>query len=439
MENYKLIQELESNRSRLFKEEVLLREMKNKNSLFFEGLKYACDRLITFGVKQVPESKKSGTGIFWNDFKKLLLDLNNRELTGHNARDRIFDLMRKSMKDEWNFFYRRILIKDLRCGLSEKTINNVAKKNGFEEFLIPVFQCQLAQDSEQHKKKLIGNKIIESKLDGVRVISVMNKNGNVDMFSRNGKELLNFENVKLQLKKTLDLKKIEESFILDGEIVSKNFQELMKQIYRKDTTQNSDAVLNLFDILPLKEFQEGESKKSQILRKKNLERWYEKNKSILLNVNLLNSEEINLDSESGKKRFKDLNNEAVLKGFEGIMIKDPNAKYECKRSFAWLKSKPVIEISLKVKKLEEGTGKHIGRLGAIKAEGKDNGKNFKISIGSGFSDQQREEFWIHKDKLINQIIEIKADAITKSQDGDFWSARFPRFKTFRGFDDNEKF
>ena len=117
MENYKIIQELESNRSRLFKEEVLLREMKNKNSLFFEGLKYACDRLITFGVKQVPESKKSGTGIFWNDFKKLLLDLNNRELTGHNARDRIFDLMRKSMKDEWNFFYRRILIKDLRCGL----------------------------------------------------------------------------------------------------------------------------------------------------------------------------------------------------------------------------------------------------------------------------------------------------------------------------------
>ena len=110
----------------------------------------------------------------------------------------------------------------------------------------------------------------------------------------------------------------------------------------------------------------------------------------------------------------------------------------CKRSFAWLKSKPVIEISLKVKKLEEGTGKHIGRLGAIKAEGKDNGKNFKISIGSGFSDQQREEFWINKDKLINQIIEIKADAITKSQDGDFWSARFPRFKTFRGFDNNEK-
>tara|TARA_B100000989_G_scaffold296583_1_gene280157 strand:- start:577 stop:1896 length:1320 start_codon:yes stop_codon:yes gene_type:complete len=438
MENYKIIKELESNRSRLFKEEVLLREMKNNNFIFFEGLKYACNRLLTFGVKQVPESKKSGAGLFWSDFKNVLISLNSRKLTGHNARDAIFDLIEKSIKDDWNFFYRRILKKDLRCGLSEKTINNVAKKNGFDEFLIPVFQCQLAQDSEQHKKKLVGKKVIENKLDGVRVISVMSKNGNVDMFSRNGKELLNFENVKLQLKETMKLMKTEESFVLDGEIVSKNFQELMKQIYRKDTSQNSDAVLNLFDILTLKEFQIGESKESQILRKKKLEIWYEKNKSILSNVQLLNYELINLDLESGKNRFKEINNEAVLKGFEGIMIKDPNAKYECKRSFSWLKSKPVIEISLIVKKLEEGTGKHVGRLGAIKAEGNDNGKSFKISIGSGFSDQQREEFWINKDKLINQIIEIKADAITKSQDGDFWSARFPRFKTFRGFDPNEK-
>ena len=40
---------------------------------------------------------------------------------------------------EWNFFLKRILQKDIRCGLSEKTINNVAKKNNFNNFLIPVF------------------------------------------------------------------------------------------------------------------------------------------------------------------------------------------------------------------------------------------------------------------------------------------------------------
>ena len=60
--------------------------------------------------------------------------------------------MNKSEEDEWNFFYRRILLKDMRCGVSEKTINNVANKNNFENFKIPVFACQLAQDVENHKK-----------------------------------------------------------------------------------------------------------------------------------------------------------------------------------------------------------------------------------------------------------------------------------------------
>ena len=60
-------------------------------------------------------------------------------------------------------------------------------KNKFEKYRIPVFQCQLAQDSENHKKKLAGNKILEVKLDGIRVITIIHTNGSVDMFSRNGK------------------------------------------------------------------------------------------------------------------------------------------------------------------------------------------------------------------------------------------------------------
>ena len=61
----------------------------------------------------------------------------------------------------------------MRCGLSEKTINNVAKKNNFLKYQIPVFNCQLAQDSDQQQKKMNGSKILEVKLDGVRVISIL--------------------------------------------------------------------------------------------------------------------------------------------------------------------------------------------------------------------------------------------------------------------------
>ena len=120
------------------------------------------------------------------------------------------------------------------------------------------------------------------------------------------------------------------------------------------------------------------------------------------------------------------------------MIKDPESNYECKRSTTWLKSKPFIEISLEVKDYEEGTGRNKGKLGAIIAEGNDEGKNFKTNVGSGFTDLQRKEFWEQKEKLIGQIIEIRADSVSKSQDGKDWSLRFPRFKSFRGFVKKEK-
>ena len=99
------------------------------------------------------------------------------------------------------------------------------------------------------------------------------------------------------------------------------------------------------------------------------------------------------------------------------MIKDPESFYECKRSTTWLKSKPFIEISLEVKDYEEGTGRNAGKLGAIIAEGKDDDKYFKTNVGSGFTDLQRKEFWEKKEKLLGQIIEIRADSISKSQDG----------------------
>jgi DNA ligase 1 len=438
MQNFEIIKELESNNSRIFKEKIILREMDKGNDIFFEALNFACDKLVTFGVKQIVFSNSEGSGISWDEFKLLLLKLNTRELTGNNARDQIILLMKKSGMDEWNFFYRRILIKDLRCGVSEKTINNVAKKNKFKKYQIPVFQCQLAQDSENHKKKLTGKKILEVKLDGIRVITIIHINGTVDMFSRNGKELLNFENVKNQIVSSIRENKISESIVLDGELVSKNFQELMKQVYRKDNIQNNDANLFLFDYLSFEDFKKGESNVLQIKRIENLKKWYQKNISFLKNIKIMNHELVNLDIDDGKSKFKEFNNQAVVDGYEGIMIKDPSSKYECKRSSSWLKSKPVIEVSLIVNKVEEGTGKNKGRLGAIYAEGKDNNKNFRISVGSGFTDLQREEFWKNRDYLEGKVIEIKADAVTRSQEGEFWSLRFPRFKTFRGFKHNEK-
>jgi len=151
----------------------------------------------------------------------------------------------------------------------------------------------------------------------------------------------------------------------------------------------------------------------------------------------LDWEEVDLSTSEGEKRFVDLNKAAVDGGYEGVMIKDIGAPYECKRSHAWLKMKPFIEVSLEVKDVEEGTGRNVGKLGAFVCEGRDDGRDIKVNVGSGFSDSDRDSFWNDRSTLIGNIVEVRADAITQNQDGTY-SLRFPRFKTFRGFEAGEK-
>ena len=71
MNNTQIIQKLQSSNSRLFKEEVLLNEMKKRNVSFFDGLTLTYNRLLTFVVKKVPESLNDGPGIEWTEFKEL--------------------------------------------------------------------------------------------------------------------------------------------------------------------------------------------------------------------------------------------------------------------------------------------------------------------------------------------------------------------------------
>jgi DNA ligase-1 len=119
------------------------------------------------------------------------------------------------------------------------------------------------------------------------------------------------------------------------------------------------------------------------------------------------------------------------------MIKDPKAPYETKRTVSWLKLKPFIEVSLTVVAVEEGTGRNVGKLGALVCEGVDDGKRIRVNVGSGFTDSDRDVFWLDRETIIGQIVEVRADAITQNQDGSY-SLRFPRFLHFRGFDRGEK-
>ena len=434
-----IIRQLEADNSRLAKEAVIQSAMEEGLDEFFEGVKMALDPLVTFGVKQVPEKEEnevlSPQGLAWPTFKELTRKLIDRQLTGHNARDAIILCKDLATAEQWNMFYRRILIKDLRCGVSEKTVNKIAKK--FPQYAIPTFTCPLAHDSANHEKKMVGKKQIEIKLDGVRVITIIRGN-KVEMFSRNGKQFHNFGHIIAEIEQVIAQKPAPYDLVLDGEVMSANFQDLMKQVHRKDGKQSDDAVLHLFDMCPLADFQKGIWDKPQSFRSQAVKAWVEQNTSILKHVQALEWEEVDLSTTEGNKRFVDLNKAAVDGGYEGVMIKDIDAPYECKRTHSWLKAKPFIEITLKVVDVEQGTGRNEGRLGAVIVEGEDDGYNYRLNCGSGFTDSQRDEFWTKRTDLIGQLIEIRADARTKSQDSETYSLRFPRFKCFRGFEAGEK-
>ena len=430
-----IIDKLEADNSRLAKEAVLQEAMEEGLDEFFEGVKMALDPLVTFGVKQVPESKVNGQGLKWDVFKTLAQQLQNRELTGHDARDAILLTRDIATMEQWNKFYRRILIKDLRCGVSEKTVNKIAKK--FPQYSIPVFTCPLAHDSANHEKKMVGSKQIEIKLDGVRVLTII-RGDKVEMFSRNGKQFHNFGHIIAEIEEVLKTKPAPYDLVLDGEVMSANFQDLMKQVHRKDGKQSDDAVLHLFDMCPLADFQKGFWDVAQERRSQLVKHWVEENESVLKHVQALDWEDVDLSTSAGNKRFVELNKAAVDGGYEGVMIKDTDAPYECKRTHSWLKAKPFIEVTLKVANVEEGTGRNEGRLGAVILEGEDDGYNYSLNCGSGFSDAQRDQFWTQRSDLIGQLVEVRADARTRSQDSETYSLRFPRFKCFRGFEAGEK-
>jgi len=220
-----VIRSLENHNSRLDKEAIILAQAEWKNDEFFKGVRLALDPMITFGVKKVPtHSGPDGQGLPWTVFEDLADKLAKRELTGNDAKTAIELCLAIAKKNEWNDWYRRILIKDLRCGVSDKTINKVVEKIN-ADYIVPTFSCQLAHDSANHEGKLAGKKLVEVKLDGVRVITIAWPDGRVLQFSRNGKELVNFEHIKNQFTAIAKLGCFSHPVVFDGEVMSSSFRQ----------------------------------------------------------------------------------------------------------------------------------------------------------------------------------------------------------------------
>ena len=437
------IRDLESSDSRIHKEKVIEKALMAAKlgsadaQAFLFNCYQAYNPFYVFGVKKVFEtSGLEGKENPWVEFWALTEALRTRSITGLRAIDKIEEIAERFDSEEWNGLARRVLIKDLRCGISEKTLNKVLGKT---EWKIPVFTCQLAQDSTDQPKKLKGIKRLECKLDGVRVLAVVAGNS-CTLYSRNGKEFENFPQIAdaiLENRKAFQWGRGTGGyFVLDGEIVGESFQKLMKQAHRKSDAKTDGMVYHIFDLIPLNDFKEGHCNLQQYKRID----WLESARSKLMETDclrIMNGLDVDLDTAEGHDIMARYAEDAVAEGFEGIMIKSMDAPYECKRSDFWMKWKPTISVDLTIVGFEQGTGRNLNRLGAIICEGEDNDRRIRVNVGSGFSDALRDEYWASRDDLLGHLVEVQADAVTQNQDGTY-SLRFPRFLRFRDFEAGEK-
>lgn len=440
-----IIKSLQQTTSRNDKEAILEKAYNDGNYQLF-GLLWECyNPYRTFGVshKMVPdymdESKESNESkeSSYIMFKNLLDRLYTRTVTGNAAKKSIEDYSKTVNKDVWDIICKPILTKDIRCGLTENTINKVLKKlsknDGMaKQLIIPSFSCQLAQDGAE--QSFTGCKIIQQKLDGVRLLTFCDiHTKTVTQYTRNGKQNINFPKIIEYFENLLPL--LPESCVFDGEIVGKNFQDIMCQINRKYDVNGDDAKLALFDYIPMNDFIDGGSSLPQTTRTTILSTWVGNNDLVFVLPYIT----IDFDSMDGNTEFLAFNKKVIEDGYEGVMVKDPLAPYKCDRTKYWMKVKPFIEESLIIQSVEEGTGKYEGKMGNLICSGMIDDKMVSVSVGSGFSDEQRHDLWIDRENIIGMVVEIRADVLTKDKNSDnIWSLRFPRFKGFRGSEKGEK-
>lgn len=410
---FDILGELENVSSRNEKEELL--RMSEDNEILKTLLYRAFNPFMKFYVVKYGEVNPSGEGVSMERYEKFLElteHLSNRVFTGHEALSIVQHFFNECSELEWKW-YDRVLKKDMKIGVTEKTVNKVWKNH------IPVFECMLAKPWEKVKKKP-NTVYVEPKLDGYRALSFVYNDGTVEIYTRNGKLIEGFA----ELEEELAL--LPKGYVYDAEITGKEnaFNDMQKSVFNK-SNKNKQGILNVFDIIPIKEFEAGKSKAKMPERIEQLENIIREHHSKHGVKNIVKVE-ISGPMKPDDPKVDELYQHYLNEGYEGIMVKDSQAIYECKRTNSWAKIKPTDTFDLEIVGYEEGEGKNEGKLGAFIVEY----NGHKVNVGSGYSDAMREDFWARRNELIGAIIEVEAQEVTTNQKGGE-SLRFPIFKQIR--------
>ena len=396
---------------------AVIEKYKNQPDLL-KVLQYTYDTFKQYGVTSANCKKRSDLCMPFTPYSNIfdLLDaLASRELTGHDAIEMVNGFVEENKTYEdviWNIIDRNL-----------KTRSTVSMINKVIPGLIPTFDVALAKAYDEKTQKKVDWKdgwFVSRKLDGVRCLTVIDMFGEVKFFSRQGKEFLTLDNLKMDIK-ALGL----TNTVFDGEVcivdenMNEDFAGIIKEIKRKDHTIETPYYY-IFDMLDLEDFNDKTSKANFAQRLVNLRNTVEETRMVgILEQLECNDIIFDLMMEKSKKG-----------GWEGLMLRK-NTTYKGKRSTDILKVKQMFDDEYVVVDLENDyhrvivDGQEIEEmmLKNVIIEHKGN----RVQVGSGFSHEQRRHFYENPDEILGKQITVQYFEETTNKNGTH-SLRFPVIK-----------
>ncbi|UGO47982.1 ATP-dependent DNA ligase [Bacillus phage vB_BanS_Skywalker] len=329
----------------------------------------------------------------------------------------IQEFANKQETPELQEFVKKMITKDLKLGISAKTINKV-----FGKGTIPVFDVMLAHEFEEHAHKVTGKFFITIKLDGNRCLAVREGDG-VKFFTRKGKPVLDMTELEEQFLK------LPSGYVYDGELLaskadtpsSELFSATQKATRKKG--EKKDLDFHIFDMLPIAEFSEGKSKLTYQKRRAQLD---------ILQQHVIGQKNIHilpvLYEGTNKEMITHFASWAIENEHEGVMINTANGLYTATRTANLLKYKEFDSGDLLVVSVEKAIdGEFVGLMGRVNVEFRGN----LVGVGSGFKVAERREYIDNPDAIVGKIIEVRYFEETKDEKTGQPSMRFPTFKGIR--------
>jgi hypothetical protein len=398
-----ILDELAATSSRLDKEAILKRE--HDNHLLKKVIVYALNPYLNFYVRNYEYDARGKASV---DTAFPVLDmLSARKVTGNAARDMLEKVSLKMSEEDAEVLWR-IIQGDLRCGVSEATVNKIWKG------LIPTFDVMLAH------KDISGIKYpayAQTKLDGARC-HLYYDGDQVVAYARSGK-VFELHNALVDSAKILMLPGEtwdgELLFYKDGKPLDRKTSNGLANKANKGTITPKDATSVRFVAWDIVDFSSTIPYKN---RWADLAKRFLKTETVAERILLVSTKIVANEKEAQAFFEKQIN-----AGEEGAILKNMDSLWVPKRSKDLGKMKAENEADLKIIGVEEGSGKYKGMLGAFLCETRD-GK-IQVSVGSGFSDEQRDDYFT--ENMIDSIIAVRYNAKITKKGGGKDSLFLPRF------------